>query len=286
MSNLEKLIRFFLKQWWLIVLAFFLVPVLVNILMKPFWSLSSFKAEGDINSWINFWGNYSGTTIGAIVGGLVAYKIARSQIEAQSVVEMSVLKKNKLFDIRYKFITDFSDKYVFIFNDIIRFNTVAGSILAFAENYKNVTDKVSAGKEFENSALNADKDIRETLLRIYTNGTQLPSIIELNKMHIPNKIRKYTIDDSEKTYIEIINSVLIINNSVLYSYSTNCSLLFSKILPLSEHIVKGLYEPIYVIELNAAKQIHADLVIMATTIKQNIEPIIIDLNEEIIKELG
>lgn len=283
---MERAIRFLLKNWWLLILIFLLVPVIVNGLMKPFWTFVPFKPEGDINSWINFWGNYSGTTIGAIIGGLVAYKIARSQIEAQSEIEISVLKKNKLFDIRHKFITDFNDKYICIFNDIIRFNTVAGSILVYAEDYKNRTDKVSAGKEFENSALNFDKDIRETLLRIYANGNQIPSIIELNKMHIPDKIRKYTIDDSEKTYIEIINSVLINHNSVLASYSTNCHLLLSKMSPLSEHIVKGLYEPIYVTELNAAKQIHSDLVIMAATIKQNIEPIIIDLNEGMIKELS
>ena len=199
---------------------------------------------------------------------------------------MTVLKRNKLFDIRHKFIIDFNNKYISVFNDIIRFNTVSGSILVTAENYKNITDKVSASKEFENSASILDKDIRETLLRIYTNATQLPSIIELNKMHIPNKIRKYTIDDSKKTYIEIINSVLINHNSVLDSYSTNCYLLLSKMSPLSEHIVKGLYEPVYVTVLNAAKQIHSDLVIMAATIKQNIEPIIIDLNEGMIKELS
>lgn len=285
MKTPEKLIQFLLKQWWIIILIFLLVPVFVNSFMKPFWVWSPIKPEGDVNSWINFWGNYAGATLGAIVGGFVAYKIARSQIEAQSEIEILVLKKNKLFDIRHKFITDFNDKYVCIFNDIIRFNTVAGNILVIAENYKNVTDKVSAGKEFENSVLNFDKDIRETLLRIYTNVTQLPSIIELNKMHIPGKIRKYSIDESEKTYIEIINSVLINNDSVLETYSNNCSLLLSKISPLSAHIVKGLYEPIYAIELNAAKQIHSELVIMAAAIKQNIEPIIIDLNEGIIKEL-
>ena len=282
----EKLIQFLLKQWWIIILAFLFVPVFVNSFMKPFGAWSPFKPEGDVNSWINFWGNYAGATLGAIVGGFVAYKIARSQIEAQSEIEISVLKKNKLFDIRHKFITDFNDKYICIFNDIIRFNTVAGSILVYAEDYKNITDKVSAGKEFENSALNFDKDIRETLLRIYANGNQIPSIIELNKMHIPEKIRKYSIDESEKTYIEIINSVLIDNKSILDTYSNNCSLLLSKMSPLSEHIVKGLYEPIYVTELNAAKQIHSDLVIMSATIKQNIEPIIIDLNEGMIKELS
>ena len=285
MQYFEKIIRFLLKRWWLIILIFLWVPVIVNSFMKPFWAFLPFKSEGDLNSWINFWGNYAGATFGAIIGGFVAYKIARSQIDAQSEIEMVVLKKNKLFDIRHKFINNFNDKYISVFNDIIRFNTVSGIILGFAENYKNKTDKVSAGKEFENSASNLDKDIRETLLRIYTNVSQLPSIIELNKMHIPDKIRRYTIDNIEKTYIEIISSVLINSNSLLDTYSNNCNLLLGKMSPLAEHIVKGLYEPIYVTELNAAKQIHSDLVIMAATIKQNIEPIIIDLNTEIINEL-
>ena len=285
MQYFERIIRFLVKRWWLIILIFLLVPVIVNSFMKPFWAFLPFRSEGDLNSWINFWGNYAGATFGAIIGGFVAYKIARSQIDAQSEIEMVVLKKNKLFDIRHKFINNFNDKYLSVFNDITRFNTVSGSILVIAENYKNVTDKISAGKEFEFSARNVDNDIRETLLRVYANGLLLPSIIELNKMHIANKTCIYTNDGSEKSYIEIINLVLINDKSILNLYSTNCTLLFSKISTLSAHIVKGYYDPNDVKELEDAKKIYSDLVNMTATIKRNIEPIIIDMNTEIIKEL-
>ena len=113
---MERVIRFLLKNWWLLILVFLLVPVIVNGLMKPFWAWSPFKPEGDVNSWINFWGNYTGGVLGALIGGIVAYYIVKIQINAQRKSE----KDKYIFDIQMNILrTIMENRSYFIGNQIL-----------------------------------------------------------------------------------------------------------------------------------------------------------------------
>jgi hypothetical protein len=84
------------KHWWIIILLFLIAPIIINIIMKSWWTWIPLKPEGDVNSWIGFWGNYTGGLLGALIGGIVAYYIAKSQIDAQVKSE----KEKNIYDRR------------------------------------------------------------------------------------------------------------------------------------------------------------------------------------------
>jgi len=134
MQYFEKFVQFLLKRLWLIILFFLLVPVFVNSFMKPFWTWSPLKPEGDVNSWINFWGNYTGGVLGALIGGIVAYYIAKTQIAAQLKSDQEKYTFDRKMNI---FKTIMENRSFFIGNQVPNYDLVKALNqieIEFAEN--------------------------------------------------------------------------------------------------------------------------------------------------------
>ena len=134
MQYFERIIRFLLKRWWLIILIFLLVPVIVNSFMKPFWAFLPINSEGDLNSWINFWGNYTGGVLGALIGGIVAYYIAKTQIVAQLKSEQEKYTFDRKMNI---FKTIMENRSFFIGNQVPNYDLVKALNQIEIEFYEN-----------------------------------------------------------------------------------------------------------------------------------------------------
>jgi len=102
--------------------------------MKPFWTWSPLKPEGDVNSWINFWGNYTGGVLGALIGGIVAYYIAKTQIAAQLKSDQEKYTFDRKMNI---FKTIMENRSFFIGNQVPNYDLVKALNQIEIEFYEN-----------------------------------------------------------------------------------------------------------------------------------------------------
>ena len=196
MQYFERIIRFLLQRWWLIILIFLLVPVIVNSFMKPFWAFLPIKSEGDLNSWINFWGNYTGGVLGALIGGIVAYYIAKTQIAAQLKSDQEKYTFDRKMNI---FKTIMENRSFFIGNQVPNYDLVKALNQIEIEFYEN-QNVISAWK-------NLHLTLSTTILPDSTQNILNAFVLKKNELFV-NILFEMTISlDLKMKRDSIINSV-------------------------------------------------------------------------------